>query len=248
LTRPDGNRPALFLLGGIGLLGVPAEAADRVLAQSKTVGLLAYLALSPSGRHQRRDRVVGLLWPELDQAHARAALRKAVLVARTALGAGAIASRGDEELALAPDALWCDAVELAACAESGRLARAVELYRDELMPGFHLPECREFDLWLQDQRAAARERAAAAALALARHREGENLYTEAASLARRAIRFSWTDERVLRRSLTMLDRLGDRAGALREYEEFARRLRSEFDAEPSAETTALIAMLRSGSR
>ena len=45
------------------------------------------------------------------------------------------------------------------------------------------------------------------------------------------------DERVLRRALTMLDRLGDRAGALRTYDDFARRLRREFDADPSAETS-----------
>jgi DNA-binding SARP family transcriptional activator len=245
VTSPQPSGPALFLLGGIALNGVPSAIANQLLAQSKAVALLAYLALSPPGRYQRRDRIVGLLWPELDQVHARAALRKAVFAVRSALGAEAIASRGDEELALAPGALWCDALELNACADDGRLARAIELYRGELMPGFHLPECGDFDLWLEDQRAGARERAAAAAWALARLREGEDKFTEAGSLARRAVRFSWNDERVLRRALTMLDRLGDRAGALGVYEEFARRLRSELEAEPSAETAALVATMRS---
>lgn len=235
----------MFLLGGIALNGVPAATGNQLLAQSKAVALLAYLVLSPPGRYQRRDRIVGLLWPELDQAHARTALRKAVFAVRSALGAESIASRGDEELALAPGALWCDALELNACADDGRLARALELYRGELMPGFHLPECGDFDLWLEDQRAGSRERAAAAAWALARLREGQNQFTEAGAMARRAVRFSWNDERVLRRALTMLDRLGDRAGALGVYEEFVRRLRSELDAEPSAETAALVATMRS---
>jgi hypothetical protein len=44
--------------------------------------------------------------------------------------------------------------------------------------------------------------------------------------------------------MTMLDRLGDRAGALRVYTEFARRLKKEFEAEPSRETVALAASLR----
>ena len=49
---------------------------------------------------------------------------------------------------------------------------------------------------------------------------------------------------MLRRALTMLDRLGDRAGALRVYDDFASRLRKEFDAEPSDETRTLIARIR----
>jgi serine/threonine-protein kinase len=244
VTSPKPSGPALFLLGGIALNGVPTATGNQLLAQSKAVALLAYLVLSPPGRYQRRDRIVGLLWPELDQAHARAALRKAALAVRLALGAEAIASLGDEEIALSPNALWCDALDLNASADDGRLGRVIELYRGELMPGFHLPECGDFDLWLEEQRAAARERVAAAAWALARLREGENQFTDAGVMARRAVRFSWNDERVLRRALTMLDRLGDRAGALGVYEEFARRLRSELDAEPSAETAALVATMR----
>ena len=42
----------------------------------------------------------------------------------------------------------------------------------------------------------------------------------------------------------MLDRLGDRAGALHAYDEFARRLRNDLDAAPSHETIALAARLR----
>ena len=156
---PDGSSgPALFLLGGVELRGVPSSDADRLLSQSKVVALLAYLALSPPGRYQRRDRLVGLLWPELDQAHARAALRKAVHAIRTTLGAQMLTVRGDEDLAIASGALWCDVAEFIACTDGGRLGRALELYRDEIMPGFHLPGCSEYDLWLADQRASARER------------------------------------------------------------------------------------------
>jgi serine/threonine-protein kinase len=79
----DASAPAvpleLRLLGGIELVGAPGSAADKLLAQSKAVALLAYLVLSPNRCFQRRDLLVGLLWPELDQAHARAALRKSLL-------------------------------------------------------------------------------------------------------------------------------------------------------------------------
>jgi DNA-binding SARP family transcriptional activator len=245
MTTLDDKPPIkLFLLGGIELKDVEAKLAHRVLSQSKLTALLAVLALAPDGRMQRRDRLVGLLWPELDQAHARTALRKALHVIRATLGADAIRSRGDEEVGLEVSRVWCDAVELAAAADRGMLLRAVELYRGELMPGFHLPECEEFGRWLDDERVVARERAAAAAWALARSLEADGRQTDAGMWARKAVRYSWDDERVLRRTISMLARLGDRAGALRLYDEFVARMRRELDAEPSPETVALAQQLR----
>jgi len=242
------NRIELFLLGGVELRGVERDVADRLLAQAKLSALLALLALAPEQRPQRRDRVVGFLWPELDQAHARTALRKAVHALRAALGADVVRSRGDEEIGLAMPPVWCDAAELAAAADSGKMLRAVELYRGELMPGFHLPDCAEFERWLDEERALARERAAASAWGLARSLESDSRLTDAGRMARRAVRYSWDDERVLRRTITMLARIGDHAGALRLYEEFAARMKQELDADPSPETVALVDSLRPSAR
>jgi DNA-binding SARP family transcriptional activator len=218
---PTSSGHALYLLGGIEVRGVPAEAADRLLAQSKVVGLLAYLALSPRGRHQRRDLLVGLLWPELDQAHARGALRKAVHAVRGALGEGTLVGRGDEELMLASDHLSCDAWEFTEDAEAGRFRDALALYRGELMPGFHLSGCVEFGSWLAQERTAAAHGAAAAAWALATQLETEQRLTEAGNMARQVVQYEWSDERVLRRTMLMLQRIGDQAGAIRVLEDFA---------------------------
>jgi DNA-binding SARP family transcriptional activator len=235
----------LYLLGGIGLRDASGEAtADHLLAQSKAVAMLAYLALSPAGRFQRRDRLVGLLWPELDQEHARAALRKALHIVRGALGEGVVATRGDEELTLASAHLWCDATAFEQACEEGHLEAALELYEGELMPGFHLPECGEYDAWLEEQRAGLRERAVSAAWALAQILEKDLKRTLAGQWARRAVQYAGTDERVLRRTMQMLDRVGDRAGALRLYTDFTRRLRKELDVDPSPETAALASSLR----
>ena len=239
------TRPTLHLLGGTALAGVPPDEARLLLGQSKTVALLAYLLLSQSGLRQRRDRLAGLLWPTLDQSRARSAVRKTVHIARSVLGEEAIVSFGDEELVLGPDAPGCDAVELTTDIEAGRFGRALELYRGDLMPGFHLPECGEFDRWLEETRAALLERVVAAAWALARDCEDHEHLTDAGYWARVAARRAWTDERVLRRALTMLDRIGDRAGAISLFDGFARRLKSELATAPSAETAALVARLRS---
>ncbi len=243
---PTPAGPALYLLGGVELRGVPPESAEHLLTQSKVVGLLACLALAPAGSFTRRDRLAGLLWPELDQPHARTALRKAVHFARSVLGDDSLVSRGDEELGLGANALWCDAVEIPRAIDRGLLARAVELYQGELMPGFYLPECHDFDAWLEDRRASLREATVAACWALAQHLESSNDRTMATKYARKVTRLDKTNERLLRRSLQMLDRLGDRAGALAIYDEFAKRLRKDLDADPSPESVRMAESLRAG--
>jgi DNA-binding SARP family transcriptional activator len=242
-TDPKPADFELFLLGGVELRGA-ADGADKLLAQSKAVALLAYLALSPAGRFQRRDTIVGLLWPELDQARARADLRKTVHSIRNLLGAEVIESRGDDELAVPSRKLWCDVVEFTAAADAGRLAYALELYRGELMPGFFLRECVDFERWLESERAAATERFAAASWAMAVAFEGERNYTQAGHWARRAVRHAWNDERVLRRVLSMLDRIGDRAGAMKLFDEFSTRLSADLGVRPSRETMELVDHIR----
>jgi DNA-binding SARP family transcriptional activator len=215
-----------------------------VLLQSKAVALLACLTIPSPDRFLRRDALVGLLWPELDQARARKALRQTTLVIRTSLGPNSLASRGDEDLALDGQVVSCDVAAFTRAAEDGLLTQALELYRGDLMPGFHLAGCVEFDRWLEGERSDARDRAAGAAWALAQRLEGTSKLSEAGAMARRAMKFSWTDERALRRALGMLERLGDRAGAVRLYEDFRLRLAADLDVAPSAETEALIARIR----
>jgi serine/threonine-protein kinase len=233
----------LFLLGGVELRGA-SDGADKLLAQSKAVALLAYLALSPDRRFQRRDTLVGLLWPELDQARARADLRKTVHNIRGLLGADVLEARGDDELAIPSSVLWCDAVEFTAAADAGRLAQALELYRGDLMPGFFLRECVEFERWLESERAAAAERFVAASWAMAVTFEGQQNYTQAGRWARLAVRRAWNDERVLRRVLSMLDRIGDRAGAMKLFDEFTTRLSADLGVRPSRETMQLVEQIR----
>lgn len=236
---------SLSLFGSIELRG-PAGAATELLVQSKAVALLACLSVPSVGRFVRRDTLIGLLWPELDQGRARKALRQTVLAVRGSLGAKAVIGRGDEDLALSASVVWCDADAFTAAADSGMLAEALNLYRGELMPGFHLAECVEFDRWLEQERSDARDRAAGAAWALAQGLEGDRKFSDAAGMARRSVRFSWFDERALRRALGMLERLGDRAGAALLYEEFRARLAKDLEIAPSAETEQLIARIRAG--
>ena len=86
----------LRLLGRLSLTSADGRDVRALLGQPRRLALLAYLAAAtPPGFH-RRDSLLALFWPELDQEHARAALRQALHVVRDALGADAVASQGDE--------------------------------------------------------------------------------------------------------------------------------------------------------
>jgi DNA-binding SARP family transcriptional activator len=86
----------LRTLGALELTSAESRALGSVLAQPRRAALLCYLALAlPRGFH-RRDTLVALFWPELDQEHSRNALRQSVYFLRRALGPKTIVSRGDE--------------------------------------------------------------------------------------------------------------------------------------------------------
>jgi TolB-like protein/Tfp pilus assembly protein PilF len=62
------------------------------------------------------------------------------------------------------------------------------------------------------------------------------------------VSFAPESETELARVIAFLDESGDRAGALAAYDEFARRLEAEYDANPSPETQALIREVRARTR
>jgi DNA-binding SARP family transcriptional activator len=234
----------LYLLGASDLHDDDGGDRSGLLAQPRLVALLVYLAIAGPrpGAYHRRDRLVGLFWPESGQEQARANLRKAVHLVRKALGEGIVEARGDEELRLSP-AVWCDVVEFEDTAARGRLARADELYRGELLPGFFLPGAPEFARWLDARRRELAELAADVAWKLATRLEGERNVTDAARWAIRAARLSLNDERKFLRAIQLLDRAGLGGRAIDLYHELTRRL-AELGIEPSPEIRALIEELR----
>lgn len=234
----------LQVLGALDLRDSAGREIGRVLAQPKRLALLAYLALGHV--NQQRESILAMFWPELDEEHARLALRQAVHFLRTSLGTEAISSRSSEELALGSGVLRCDALEFERALDDGRQVDALDLYRGDLLTGVHISDVSsEFEHWLERERQRLRSRAAGAAWTLADQAERASNGVEAAHRGRQAVQFAPDDELGFRRFVSLLDRFGDRNGALRAYDEFARRLRSEFEAQPAAETRALIEAVRS---
>jgi len=231
----------LDMLGALSLRGADGHELRTVLAQPKRLALLAYLAVESARGFQRRDRLFALFWPDLDQSQARQALRQSLYFLRQSLGANILVNRGAEEIGIAADAFSCDARAFADLLHEGHLADALALYRGDLLAGVYIADASSaFDEWLESTRGQIREQAVAAAWKLADAHEREHRVTESAHWARFAVRLAPDDERALRRLLTLLDHTGDRAGAARAYAEFADRLKTEFDVEPSAETRAIM--------
>ncbi len=244
-TRPE---VTFRVLGSVELRGRDGGEIASVLSQPKRLALLAYLAAAtPRGFH-RRDKLLGLFWPELDQERARAALRNALYVLRQALGEDILLGRGDEEVGLDFDRLWCDAAEYEEALNGGAAGQALDLYRGDLLEGFFLSDVPEFERWLEDRRQALRVKALNASQTLARQDEEAANLTGAIRWTRRAMDLEPLQERALQRLLTLLDRVGDRSGAIRAYERFAERLRAELEVEPAPETESLIEEIRSRER
>lgn len=233
-------------LGVLSLRGSDQREIESLLRRPKYLALLTYLAAArPRGFH-RRDTLVFLLWPELDQAHARSALRSAVHYLRRTLGPGVVLARGEEELSVDADSLSSDFGEFEKAVNDGAgLHTALELYRGDFLAGFHVSEAPDFERWLDEIRDSLRRQAAEAASQLAAAEKEKGNVVSAVDCMRRAVEISNHDEDKVRDLIDMLAGADDRPGALRLYGELRRRLAAELDIEPSPATKALVDAIRS---
>ncbi|MDQ2931171.1 MAG: hypothetical protein M3Y05_10205, partial [Gemmatimonadota bacterium] len=189
--------------GAVDLRDEHGDELRLALAQPKRLALLAYLAIAtPAGFH-RRDTMLSLFWPEMDQERARRALRQAVHFLRSTLGAAVVQTRGGEDIGLATDALWCDARAFDDALARGALAEALELYRGDLLDGFYISDASsDFEEWLEKERVRLRQRATATAWTLSDQSAAAGRGAEAAERARWAAARAPDDERAQRRLMT----------------------------------------------
>jgi DNA-binding SARP family transcriptional activator len=241
----------LRVLGPVDLRDERGRAIDEVLRQPKRLAFLTFLAASPRP-FLRRDTLLALFWPELDSEHARAALRRTLYWLRSALGGDVIQSRGDDEVGSSTEHLWCDAAEFAQLAGAPRaghhdLERALELYVGDLLEGLHVDALPELDRALEAERARLRALALEAARTLADGALREARWRDSAHWATRALSIARYDESALRTLMESLSREGDRTGALRAYDVFARDVMQELGIRPSRESRELHERIRTSS-
>jgi DNA-binding SARP family transcriptional activator/predicted ATPase len=262
------------LLQGVGmstlkllLLGSPRLERDNVpvkLERRKALTLLAYLAVT--GEPQSREALATLLWPDKDESQAHAYLRVVLFTLKQALGTGQIAiSR--ERIALASNSdrlsdFWLDVADfrrlLANWATHGHapndvcpiclapLTEAVALYRADFMAGFTLPDSPEFDEWQFFQAESLRRDLAAALERLIHGHSAQGELEQAILFARRWVALDPLHEPAQRCLMQLYAQSGQRAAALRQYEESHRLLATQVGGSPEEATTALYEAIKAG--
>jgi DNA-binding SARP family transcriptional activator/TolB-like protein len=236
------------MLGGIGLTAGDGREVDAVLRQPKRMALLAYLAMPRPGTWHRRDSLVAMFWPELDQSRARSSLRGALFTLRKELEDGAVRTRGDDEVSLDPDLVATDVAAMADDIANGRHAAAVDHYRGEFLPSLYVPDAEGFEEWLERERQRLQGLARKAVAALSASREQSGDVAGAIDASRRSVELDPDDEKAARRLIALLDANGERAHALAAYERFRKRVSEQFGVTPSAETLALVDGVRARER
>src|SRR5256885_3995077 len=231
-------------LGSLKLDGDEGADLAHAISQPKRLALLAYLAVDGGGKFHRRDTLVGMLWPELPQNRARAALRKALHYLRSSLGAEVVRTRGDEEVALDSSLIACDACEFERLAKCGEHRRALDIYAGELLPGLHVSEAPDFEQWIDQERFRLRNAAIQCAISRSPRLPAMRAYADATQFARRAVEIAPLEEMPNQTLIAVLLEAGDRSAAVLAYTVFADRLRREIDLEPSEETSQLLERAR----
>ena len=250
---------SLFTMGlpRIELDGVPVK-----VETNKALALLVYLAVT--GKSQRRDSLVVLLWPDYDRARGRAALRQSLYILNKSLPGDWLKVDRDT-LGLDPNVdVWVDVKQfqnlMIQCRGHGHspaevcpdcvelLTEAAGLYRGDFLEGFGLQDSVNFDDWQVSQ---ARDLHTETVNALEKlvdwhvgREEGSGL-GKAIGHARRCLELDRTNEGIHRKLMESYAKTRRRTAALGQYEECVRILREELGTSPQEETVQLYEAIKS---
>ena len=244
----------LWLLGPpkIEIEGAPLQVDTR-----KATALLVYLAVN--GETQRRESLATLLWPESDNSHAKAALRRTLSALRKALGGEWVSADRDN---ISLEAPWLDTAEFRElslrsadhdhrsdrhCERCERdLVRAAGLYRGDFLQGFSLADSPDYDDWEYfTGQEFQREYSDVLRRLVAIYRAASD-NDKAIEYAHRLLALDTLNEGA-HRELMALYALTDRRDlAIQQYRECVRILQEELGAPPLEETVELHERIKRG--
>src|SRR5438105_11969572 len=239
-TSLRGKMLVLELLGTLSLRNatppVPVSAQ-----QKRSLGLLAILALA--GRQGfPRDRIEAYLWPESSAPLARHSLDQTVYAIRHALGSDFILSTG-RELRLNPDLVQVDAWEFEEAIRARQWVAAVDRYKGTLLEGFHFTDSREFESWIDSERARLRREYQTAVEFLATAAAEAGDHSRSVTWWRRLANSDPLSAGATKKLMLALSAAGDRAGAVKHARLYQELVRQELEIEPDSEIADLAATL-----
>jgi predicted ATPase/DNA-binding SARP family transcriptional activator len=241
------------LLGGLRVQR--GDGSPVRLQKQKAGALLAYLAYYP--QPHPREALVDVFWPEIHPDAGRNSLRVALHSLRRELEpqsepAQSLVLADRRTIGLRPERFTTDVAEREAAlrdalqsADPARrrasLARAVHLYRGDLLP-------QEPEGWLLTERPRLLERHLEALRLLAASWEQEGELERAIQCARQAVSADPLREEAHYELMRLYALAGQPTATLQQYQELERRLREELGETPSAATRALAEELRESAR
>ena len=194
--------------------------------RGRSAALIKLLVLS-RGHRLHREQAMEALWPEMSPEPASANLRKAVHFARRTLGAPELIGLDGNGVALAPgrdlvvdaEVFEAEAKDALRGGDGHALARAVELYRGDLLPDDR------YVAWTDEPRDRLRQ-----------------LYARvlrAGRLFDRLIELDPTDEEAQRAVMQAALDAGNRGEVIRRFQRLRERLRIDLGVGPAAATIAI---------
>jgi DNA-binding SARP family transcriptional activator len=207
--------------------------------QPRRLALLALLARAGDAG-VGRERLIALLWPDVDEERARRNLTHALYALRRDLG-DEDAIHGAKDLRLDAERIAVDVREFSDALAQGRQAHAVSVYGGPFLDGFHLAGEPEFERWADDERQALQHQFTGTLETLAR-RAGDA--TESAGWWRRLAAVDPLNARCALGLMEALAASGDVAGALRHARVHETLLAEQLELPPDRDVVALAARLR----
>jgi DNA-binding SARP family transcriptional activator/tetratricopeptide (TPR) repeat protein len=238
------------------LLGSPQIERDGYqihFDRRRVLALGIYLAVT--GIAHSRDTLITLFWPEATQGEGRANLRRMLHLLGRTLGHEFVVSQDDLVCCRRDSNLWMDLEQfrrlVAACHQHGHpanevcsdciplLTQAADLYRDDFLAGFSLPDSPDFDQWQFFQGEQVRSEMALVLELLAQGFMDQGHYTQAAVYAQRRLAMDPLNEQAHRQLMQLYAWTEQLAAAQRQYELCVRLLAEELGMPPGSETEEL---------
>ena len=252
---------ARLRLSFLGPPQIEIDCGPGKLESKKSTGLLAYLAVADGA--VRRTALVLLLWPDRAPTQGRHDLRQTLYELNKRLrGDWLVSNRETIALRENGDGLWVDVRRFSellipcgtdshqnteTCEECyKRLDAAVSYYRGDFLSDFVLKDSGNFDDWEVMQAESFRRDYESALQRLVQHSIHIDEYEQAIEYACRWLALDRLNENAHQWLMRLYNWTGNRAAALRQYQECENVLKSEVNTSPLEETTKLFEDTRNG--
>jgi len=217
--------------GGLHLIceGEPIEE----LTSKKAEALLVYLAVT--GKPQAREVLADFFWDTRTQTQAMANLRTVLTLLRKQVGK--YLTIGRNYVRINPDVeVWVDLDEFENKLGEARLDEAINLYKGDFLEGFHVRDSEGFEVWIRQERQYCLRRLQDGLHEWVSYHLERGSYKEGLGFAEQLMVVDPLDEEALRQLILLLALTGQKAAAVRRYEEYCQLLQTELGVKPTQET------------